>query len=759
MKSTLFSYYLLVTLTLFKNVFSAGAGSFNGVNPGRSYKATSNHNPIITQKYSADPGVMVYNGRVYVYATNDGDAGTRYNSENTYGQINTINVMSSADLVNWMDHGSIPAAGGGGAARWASNSWAPCAAWKKINGKDKFFLYFANNASGIGVLTADSPTGPFKDPIGRALISRQTPNSNVEWLFDPAVIVDTDGTGYLYYGGGVPQGQNANPRTIRVAKLGNDMTSIQGTPQMIDAPWVFEDSGINKIGNTYVYSYCTNWAGGPYGNARIAYMTSNNPMSGFKYQGTCFNNPGDFFQTTGNNHHTIIEFKNKYYIFYHAEWLNKQILGGQKGYRTTHVDELPVNGSKLGNAKGTLSGVSQLENVNGSALNYAASMAWQSGISVKGQGAVTQVNYGRGSWTGVSNVALGNAKTITLRASSSSGATVKICAGSENGTVLGYVDIPAGGSLQNVTGNLSGASGTKSLFFIASGNLTIESWQLDGNTDNTGNTGNTDNNDNNGDNTGNVDHTPTTDVTDGWYYIKNTGSDKYLQANGSSAGANVEIGSFTGYSDQKWKVTTNGEGYITLLNGNGNFNLDVDSAKNENGANILIYDAYGGVAQQFALTAGSGNSFIITTRVSNGGKAIDVYENRTNDGANVCQWSVNGNSNQTWVFERVDGGSGSGNNNNNNDKTDNTCWAKALGYECCKSCLPVVTTDGDGSWSVVNDDWCGLPTSCKSGNSSTCTGAQGYPCCKSSCAIYSSDSDGDWSIENGDWCLIDKKAC
>jgi len=751
MKTTLFSYYLLVTLTLFKNVFSAGAGSFNGVNPGRSYKATSNHNPIITQKYSADPGVMVYNGRVYVYATNDGDAATRYNSDNTYGQINTINVMSSADLVNWMDHGSIPAAGGGGAARWASNSWAPCAAWKKINGKDKFFLYFANNASGIGVLTADSPTGPFKDPIGRALISRQTPNSNVEWLFDPAVIVDTDGTGYLYYGGGVPQGQNANPRTIRVAKLGNDMTSIQGTPQMIDAPWVFEDSGINKIGNTYVYSYCTNWAGGPYGNARIAYMTSNNPMSGFKYQGTCLNNPGDFFQTTGNNHHTIIEFKNKYYIFYHAEWLNKQILGGQKGYRTTHVDELPVNGDRLGNAKGTLSGVSQLGNVDGSALNYAASMAWQSGISVKGQGAVTQVNYGRGAWTGVSNVALGNAKSITLRASSSSGATVKICAGSENGTVLGYVDIPAGGSLQNVTGSLSGASGTKNLFFIASGNLTIESWQLDGESSNT-NPGNTDEPVNEVPNTEPV---PTTDVTDGWYYIKNTGSDKYLQATGSSAGSNVEISSFTGSSAQKWKVTANGEGYITLLNGNGDFNLDVDSAKNENGANILIYNAYGGVAQQFALTAGSNGSFIITTRVSDGGKAIDVYENRTNDGANVCQWAVNGNSNQTWVFERVDGGSSNG--DKSNDKND-TCWAKALGYKCCSSCLPVYFTDDDGAWSIVNDDWCGLPTSCKD-NSSTCKGAQGYPCCKSSCAVYSSDGDGDWSIENDDWCLINKKVC
>ena len=95
-------------------------------------------------------------------------------------------------MVNWTDHGSINVAGSGGAAAWASNSWAPAACHKTINGKEKFFLYFANNGNGIGVLTSDSPTGPWIDPIGKPLISRNTPNcSNVTWLFDPAVLVDS----------------------------------------------------------------------------------------------------------------------------------------------------------------------------------------------------------------------------------------------------------------------------------------------------------------------------------------------------------------------------------------------------------------------------------------------------------------------------------------------------------------------------------------------------------------------------------------
>ena len=146
-----------------------------GVNLKPFAKDASNNNPIVTQRYSADPGVMVYDDTVYVYTTNDI---YEYRNgeivENTYADITTLNCFSSKDMVNWTDHGTIQAAGKSGAAVWAKNSWAPCAASKKINGKDKFFLYFADNGGGIGVLTADSPTGPWTDPLGKGLITRST---------------------------------------------------------------------------------------------------------------------------------------------------------------------------------------------------------------------------------------------------------------------------------------------------------------------------------------------------------------------------------------------------------------------------------------------------------------------------------------------------------------------------------------------------------------------------------------------------------
>ncbi|MBO9600686.1 MAG: family 43 glycosylhydrolase, partial [Cohnella sp.] len=249
-------------------------------------KLPPNGNPLVSHRFGADPYALVFGDRVYLYATNDV---LEYDAEgnvkdNTYSSINTISVISSDDLANWTDHGEIAVAGSKGAAKWATQSWAPAAAHKVIDGKDKFFLYFANNASGIGVLTGDSPTGPWVDPIGKALVTRSTPGVEaVTWLFDPAVLVDDDGKAYLYFGGGVPEGKDEMPDTARVMELGPDMISVVGEAKTIPAPFMFEDAGINKVNGTYYYTYCSNFYQGvrPEGSppaGEIAYMTSDSPM-------------------------------------------------------------------------------------------------------------------------------------------------------------------------------------------------------------------------------------------------------------------------------------------------------------------------------------------------------------------------------------------------------------------------------------------------------------------------------------------------
>ena len=484
MKSVFFSTILAIAGAF------VSADAFDDVEPLVSHKPITDHNPINVMKYTADPGVMVYDDTVYVYGTNDGilESMPENPEANEYSLIHSINVMSSKDLVNWVDHGTIPV--GQDIAKWAQNSWAPTAAHKKINGKEKFFLYFANSGNGIGVVSADSPTGPFVDPIGDYLISHNTTNcETITWLFDPAVFVDDDGTGYIYFGGGIPGEYDDHPlykdaplfeepRTLRVAKLADDMISLASEPIVLDAPWPYEDSGIHKVDGTYYYTYCTNWnEKSPFGAARIGMMAAKDPLGPFEFVDTIFNNPGDFFTYYGNNHHTVITLHDKWYIFYHSEWLNAQIFGSPKGYRTTHVNELPYENGKFLNATGTLEGVPQLFNVDAYETQLASLMAWEAGVSTNGLGHTT-VTYQKGEWTGVSQVDFAEgASAIEVTAQSTNGAVIRITTDDVDGEVIGYVTIPASEEFQTVTAEVS-VSGVKNIFFLASDEVIVDTWEF-----------------------------------------------------------------------------------------------------------------------------------------------------------------------------------------------------------------------------------------------------------------------------------------
>ena len=363
---------------------------FKNMKYTESYKKFTDTNPIMTQRFGADPYGMVYGDRVYFYMTADAFEydGAGEIKENSYGKIQSINIVSTDDMMNFTDHGSIAVAGEKGAAKWAHNSWAPAAAWKEVDGKVKFFLYFADNGGGIGVLESDSPVGPFTDPVGKALISRQTPNcADVLWLFDPAVLVDDDGRAYLYFGGGVPEGKGADPGTARVVELGEDMISIKGEPEVIDVPYLFEDSGIHKAGNKYYYTYCTNWqvdeAGTlKYGihNAEIVSLESDSPMGPFVFKERILENPGTFCGLYGNNHHCVFSFQDRWYITYHSRVLEKA-MGVEHGYRCTNIDEFTMGeDGTIGVIRQTASGREQLKNVDPYRENNASNMAMNAGL-------------------------------------------------------------------------------------------------------------------------------------------------------------------------------------------------------------------------------------------------------------------------------------------------------------------------------------------------------------------------------------------
>lgn len=447
-------------------------------------------NPITTNEFGADPYAIEYNGRIYVYMTADdyefSDKDNPYS--NNFGYITSLRVVSSADLMNWTDHGEIEVAGlngGNGPAMWASHSWAPAIAYKQVDGKDKFFLYFANDASGIGVLEADTPLGPWRDPIGKALITKQTPGcEKVEWCFDPAVLVDDNGEAYIYFGGGVPAGQHDNPKTARVAKLGADMISLDGEAVEIDAPCMFEDSGIFKFGDKYYYSYCSNFTqttveGYP-GQGTICYMMSDSPMGPFTYAGEIFSNPQVWFGVGGNNHHATFVFNNKSYFIYHAQTVSKA-LGVERGYRSTHIDEIKLDDKgKILPISGTYEGIPQLAVMDPYQRIEAETIAWNAGVKATATGRpgnlftdynMVLTDLQEGDWTSVSQLDFGSKGTdkITVAVGSKDGGTIEVRAGYPEGKTIGTIDVPETGSnhtYQLVTGDIEKVTGTQNIFLI-----------------------------------------------------------------------------------------------------------------------------------------------------------------------------------------------------------------------------------------------------------------------------------------------------
>ena len=465
-------------------------------------KLLGNSNPLIDYDYGADPFALVYDGRVYLYMTADK---LQYDTngnviDNDYSYINKLHVISSDDMVNWTDHGFIQVAGPDGVAKWANYSWAPAVAYKQIDGVDKFFLYFCNSGGGIGVLEGDSPVGPWKDPNGKALIDGSTPGvQGVPWIFDPAVMVDDDGTGYLAFGGGVPAGQDLNPKSARIVKLGDDMISLaadeDGTPQMIDAPCMFEDGGIHKANGKYYYTYCSNFSGnhsaveGYPGYGIICYMVSDDPMGPYTYGGEILQNPSYYFNVGGNNHHALFEFNGTTYITYHAQTLGKA-LGIEKGYRSTHINEVEYyEDGSIKPIDADMKGVSQLKAFSPYSEVAGTTIGWNSGIAPRDLGDNNMVlsSVNNGDWLAIGGVDFGEngAETFEAEIAGLAGGSIELRLDSPDGELIGTLDVKSGNGDEFTTLSCSveNAVGEHTLFFVYSGEgedelMEVQSWQF-----------------------------------------------------------------------------------------------------------------------------------------------------------------------------------------------------------------------------------------------------------------------------------------
>jgi arabinoxylan arabinofuranohydrolase len=425
-------------------------------------------NPIVQTIYTADPAPLVYNGRVYLYTGHDED-------NSTYFTMKEWRVWSSADMVNWTDHGSP--------LNLASFSWASANAWagQTVYRNGKFYWYVpmtvrATGQMGIGVAVSNSPTGPFTDAIGRPLVS----NGQI----DPTVFVDDDGQAYLYWG---------NP-DLWYVRLNADMTSYSGSPTKItlttagfgartgdanrptlfeEGPWVYKRNGLYYI--VFAAKCCSEF---------IAYSTATGPTGPWTYRGTVMPTQGSSF----TNHPGVIDFNGGSYFFYH----NGALPGGGGYTRSVAVEKFSYNSDgTIPTITMTSAGAPQVGTLNPYVRQEAETIAWESGVETEpaSEGGMNVGYIDNGDYIKVKGVAFGGGATsFSARvASAASGGTIELRLGSPSGTVVGTCAVPGTGGWQTwttVTCPVSGATGTQDLYLRFTGGggslFNVNWWQFSG---------------------------------------------------------------------------------------------------------------------------------------------------------------------------------------------------------------------------------------------------------------------------------------
>jgi arabinoxylan arabinofuranohydrolase len=420
--------------------------------------------PIASHRYLADPGSLVLNGRVYLYNSNDDDNPV----EGGY-QMKSIVCVSSSDLKNWTDHGvvlSVPAD-----ASWAHDSWAP----QPVERDGTIWLFFGNNANGIGVASSTDPIKGFKDARGSALVDANTPGAAGpdSWLFDPGVLIDADGQAYLAFGG---NGES----NARLIQLGSDLASVSGSALSLTPKGFFEASFLFKRNDIYYLAYSTNPANG----LRIDYMTSDSPMSDYVYAGTIADQPP---QNGDNNHASEFAFKDKWYHAYH-----NRVVAKQAGIAATYKRNLAIEVLEF-NADGsiqpvtyTTDGVPQVGFLDPYARVEAETLNAQQGIETEAcaEGGMDVTEISDGDWVKVRGVDFGTgAKTFSARvASAASGGAIELHLGDAAGELVGTCQVSATGGAQiwaTTTCDITAATGVKDLTLKFSGaSFNFDFWQF-----------------------------------------------------------------------------------------------------------------------------------------------------------------------------------------------------------------------------------------------------------------------------------------
>ncbi|MDE5981896.1 MAG: glycoside hydrolase family 43 protein [Duncaniella sp.] len=282
-------------------------------------------NPLIRDKFTADPAPMVHDGKLYLYVGHDEYyAGQDSASGGKEFNITEWLCYSTEDMKTWTDHGPV--------LKPTDFKWAVGEAWaSQVVEKDGKFYYYTTVQAGepwvgkaVGVAVSDSPTGPFVDAIGKPLVSDDmTDNGKRGWWndIDPTVLIDGDDA-WLCWGNG----------TCFLAKLKPNMIEIDGEIEVVELPGYVEGPWLHKYNDTYYLTYASM---GP-GKETISYATAPSMKGPWTPQGELTG----VAQNSFTIHPGIIEFNGTWYLFYHNAVLEIDGHKGAIGRRSVCVDTL-----------------------------------------------------------------------------------------------------------------------------------------------------------------------------------------------------------------------------------------------------------------------------------------------------------------------------------------------------------------------------------------------------------------------------------
>lgn len=286
-------------------------------------------NPLIKDKFTADPAPLVYDGKLYLYVGHD----EYYEGQDSASGGKEFNITewlcySTDDMQTWTDHGSV--------LKPTDFTWGVGEAWaSQVIERDGKFYYYTTvqagepyNSKAIGIAVGDTPTGPFKDPIGKPLVTDDmTPNGPRGWWndIDPTTFIDDNGEAWLCWGNG----------TCFLAKLKPNLIEIDGEIEVIEVPRFVEGPWLHKRGDIYYLTYASMGKG----RETIAYATAPSMKGPWMPQGELTGMAENSFTI----HPGIIEFNGQWYLFYHNAVLTIDGHAGTIGRRSVCVDKLYYN--------------------------------------------------------------------------------------------------------------------------------------------------------------------------------------------------------------------------------------------------------------------------------------------------------------------------------------------------------------------------------------------------------------------------------